>query len=88
MWISRDFPLYPEPTDDSVSCDSLLPQPNLVDSPAWAGPHPADSFTEEGIAPWAGEYERDFETLKQIGKGAFGYVNLAQRKKDHLVVRC
>ena len=86
MWISRDFPLYPEPTDDSLSCDQQ-PLPSIVDSPGWAGV-PLDSFTEEGIAPWAGEYEKDFETLKQIGKGAFGNVNLAQRKKDHLVVRC
>ena len=87
MWISRDFPLYPEPTDDSLSCEQQL-QPNIVDSPAWVGANPLDSFIEEGTAPWAGEYEKDFDTLKQIGKGAFGYVNLAQRKKDCLVVRC
>jgi len=34
-----------------------------------------------------GEYSVNYDTLKQIGKGAFGFVRLAQRKSDSFMVR-
>lgn len=72
--------------DQSLSIShEQLQVPGLVASPAWAAPSPQDSFTE-GISPWDGEYEKAYETLKQIGKGAFGHVNLAQRKDDQTTV--
>lgn len=85
MWISRDCGIM-FGSDQNLSCDQQQ-QPKVADSPDWAGTStPWDSFTE-GVAPWEGEYEKAFDTLKQIGKGAFGHVNLAQRKRDQLVVK-
>jgi len=70
----------------SISHEQLqMPQSDLVASPAWAAPSPCDSFME-GTSPWDGEYEKAYETLKQIGKGAFGHVNLAQKKEDQAIV--
>lgn len=86
MWITRDFNV----NDCRVTfADQSLPydqQQPIVDSTAWAAPSRQDSFPE-GVAPWEGEYDKAFETLKQIGKGAFGHVNLAQKRGDQLVVR-
>lgn len=88
MWISRDcvVDLTGELTYDqslNLSCDQ---KQTTAGSLAWAGPPALDSSVE-GVAPWEGEYEKAFETMKQIGKGAFGHVNLAQRREDQLVVR-
>jgi len=70
----------------SISHEQLqMPQSGLVASPAWVAPSPCDSFTE-GTSPWDGEYDKAYETLKQIGKGAFGHVNLAQKKEDQTIV--
>lgn len=80
MWISRDF------TIDDHSLMAAPHQAVIVDSPAGAAPSSYNSHNE-GAAQWEGEYEKAYETLKQIGKGAFGHVNLAQRKEDQLVVR-
>jgi len=87
MWMTRDFPINPYSmvaADQSLASDQQLPV--IVDSPAWVVPSSVDSF-EGGISPWYGEYEKAFETLKQIGKGAFGHVNLAQRREDQMVVK-
>lgn len=65
---------------------SLASDQQQVDLPAWEAPSSLDSF-EGGMAPWYGEYEKAFETLKQIGKGAFGHVNLARRREDQMMVR-
>lgn len=42
-------------------------------------------FLEEALA-MEGEYSVSYDTLSSIGKGAFGFVRLAQRKQDGLVV--
>lgn len=34
----------------------------------------------------AGEFSKQYSTLKQIGKGAYGYVKMAYRKSDRLLV--
>lgn len=41
--------------------------------------------TEEAVA-MDGEYSLSYHTLQAIGKGAFGFVRLAQRKEDNHVV--
>lgn len=33
--------------------------------------------------PGSGAYNEKFNTIKCIGKGAFGFVNLAERKSDN-----
>lgn len=88
MWISRDCAADYSgmiTLDQSLSRDQWQ-QPGVVASPAWVATSSWDSSVE-GIGPLEGEYEKAFETLKQIGKGAFGHVNLARRKEDQLMVR-
>ena len=88
MWISRDCAAdYSgmSTVDQSLSCDQRQQQA-VVASPAWAAAASWNSSVE-GMGPFEGEYEKAFETLKQIGKGAFGHVNLAQRREDQLMVR-
>ena len=88
MWMSRDCTADYSgmlSLDQSLSFDQRQ-QPAVVASPAWAAMPSWDSSVE-GIGPFEGEYEKAFETLKQIGKGAFGHVNLARRKEDQLMVR-
>lgn len=41
---------------------------------------PTDEYTK-------GDFELKYDTLQQIGKGAFGCVRLAARKEDGLLVR-
>ncbi len=41
---------------------------------------------EEALA-MEGEYSLNYNTLRPIGKGAFGFVRLAQRIKDESMVR-
>ena len=41
------------------------------------------SLTEEN---YKGKYDERYLTLKSIGKGAFGFVKLAQRRSDALEV--
>lgn len=33
-----------------------------------------------------GEYHKNYETLGPIGRGAFGFVKLASRREDELMV--
>ena len=40
---------------------------------------------EEALA-MAGEYSRSYDTLRSIGKGAFGFVHMAHRKVDGAIV--
>ena len=40
----------------------------------------------EEILAMEGEYSVSYDTLSSIGKGAFGFVRLAQRKEDGLLV--
>ena len=42
------------------------------------------SLTEENFK---GRYDEKYLTLKSIGKGAFGFVKLAQRRTDNQEVR-
>lgn len=84
MWISRDCGI--DLSSMMNPFDRSDQQQAVVASPAWAAASAWDSSVE-GIAPWEGEYEKAFETLKQIGKGAFGHVNLAKRREDQLVVK-
>lgn len=64
---------------DPISGRSLLPQ------------FPQSSFNagvlQEEILAMEGEYSISYDTLSSIGKGAFGFVRLAQRKEDGLLVR-
>lgn len=53
-------------------------------SPLTLGLHPSQ-HSEESVA-MDGEYMLSYNTLKDIGKGAFGFVRLAQRKEDDLMV--
>lgn len=41
---------------------------------------------QEEILAMEGEYSVNYETLSSIGKGAFGFVRLAQRRQDGMVV--
>ena len=51
---------------------------------------PQSSFNsgvlQEEILAMEGEYSISYDTLTSIGKGAFGFVRLAQRKEDGLLV--
>ena len=42
--------------------------------------------TLEEVTACRGEYGRMYNTLKSIGKGAFGFVKLAERKADKQMV--
>ena len=52
---------------------------------------PQSSFNtgvlQEEILAMEGEYSVCYDTLSSIGKGAFGFVRLAQKKEDGLLVR-
>ena len=64
---------------DPVSGRSLLP------------PFLPSSFNtgvlQEEVLAMEGEYSISYDTLSSMGKGAFGFVRLAQRKEDGLLVR-
>ncbi len=53
-------------------------------APLALGLHPSQ-YNEESVA-MEGEYMLNYSTLRAIGKGAFGFVRLAQRKEDNLTV--
>ena len=42
---------------------------------------------QEEVLAMEGEYSISYDTLSSMGKGAFGFVRLAQRKEDGLLVR-
>ena len=44
--------------------------------------------TLEEVIACRGDYERTYDTLKSIGKGAFGFVKLAQKQSDKQMVAC
>lgn len=48
-------------------------------------PSLASQFSEETVA-MEGAYALNYDTLKPLGKGAFGFVRLARRKDDHFMV--
>ena len=64
---------------DPVNGRFLLPQ--FPQSPFNA------SVLQEEILAMDGEYSINYDTLSSIGKGAFGFVRLAQRREDGLLVR-
>lgn len=45
------------------------------------------SVLQEEVLAMEGEYSVSYDTLSSMGKGAFGFVRLAQKKEDGLLVR-
>ena len=45
------------------------------------------SLSSNNISPQGGPYSEAYVTLQSIGKGAFGFVKLAKRRKDGKEVR-
>ena len=62
------------------------PFPGLTPFPAQGGREQQQQQAEELLA-MEGEYSVSYNTLRPIGKGAFGFVRLAQRIKDESMVR-
>ena len=48
--------------------------------------NPTSLQLQEEVLAMEGEYSVNYETLSSIGKGAFGFVRLAQRIEDGMVV--
>ena len=61
----------------------ISPDVGLPSDPT--SPHPRQQQDEQVAEE--GEYSNQYDTLRPIGKGAFGFVRMAQRKDDGTAVR-
>lgn len=85
MWISRDLDCERARTADLSMSMSRPPDPYRHDqiiSPDVGLPSGDPHRPQEEVLAMEGEYNNSYITLTPIGKGAFGFVRLAQHKND------
>ena len=93
MWISRDLDCERARTADLSMSMSRPPDPYRHDqiiSPDVGLPagtdHTHSHRPQEEVLAMEGEYINNYTTLTPIGKGAFGFVRLAQHKDEGTMV--
>ncbi|CAI8029133.1 PAS domain-containing serine/threonine-protein kinase, partial [Geodia barretti] len=87
VWLCRDMNRdWTINREDPYWTDQVGISPDVIeDVDTVQDPHQHSTGSEESLAV-AGVYRSCYDTLRPVGKGAFGFVRLAQRKSDKQLV--